>query len=121
MKSAILAIALLTGGAAVAQDYQTTTTTTDTGMMMTTHSAPASGQVVMPSNADPEHDARGIAVISDPAMVPAGFNGTMGGVGGPLDETTAAASMTAEPSYMACSSTVTDNCVQTYERGRSPD
>ena len=116
----------------------TTTTTTDTttGMTTTTSSygtdttatrtiamAPASGAIVQPSNADPEHDARGIAVISAPAVVPAGFNGvTTTAVGGPLaDPATGETIDAADDSYPACSATVTDNCVQTYERGRSPE
>ena len=70
---------------------------------------PASGSVVAPSNASPEHDARGIAVISDPAYVPPGYNGIGGAAGGP-DEG-------ASESYPACTATVTDNCVQLYERG----
>ena len=120
MKTTIFAIALLVSGAAVAQTYPDTTTTTtdvtaDTTMVST-------GQVQMPSNADPEHDARGIAVISDPAAVPAGFNGTVAAaVGGPYEPVSgAAASTTPDASYPACSATVTDNCLQTYERGRSP-
>jgi hypothetical protein len=72
--------------------------------------APASGTVVQPSNADPEHDARGIAVISDPAFVPPGYNGVAGGaMGGPSEGT--------GESYPACTRAVTDNCIQLYERG----
>lgn len=63
---------------------------------------------VEPSNAAPERDARGIAVISDPAFVPPGYNGTSGAVGGPDS---------GEESYPACTAAVTDNCVQLYERG----
>jgi hypothetical protein len=71
--------------------------------------------VVAPSNAAPERDARGIAVISDPAVVPAGFNGTTGsGVGGPMVDPATGT----DASPPACSRTVTDNCVQTYERSR---
>jgi hypothetical protein len=66
--------------------------------------------VVAPSNADPEHDARGIAVISDPAFVPPGYNGTGGAMGGPVEGGD-------DESYPACTATVTDNCVQAYERG----
>jgi hypothetical protein len=72
--------------------------------------APASGAVVEPSNANPEHDARGIAVISDPAFVPPGYNGMGGAMGGPIEGGD-------NESYPACTATVTDNCVQTYERG----
>jgi hypothetical protein len=162
MRSAVLAIALLMSGAAIAQTTTTTTTEpdidvdadvgvqpdgdldvdadVDVGTKTTTtttvhdtavssHSAtpmasamPASGQVVQPSNADPERDARGIAVISDPAVVPAGFNGTTGagtGVGGPaVDPVTGATVTGTDASHPACTATITDNCVQTYERGR---
>jgi len=100
-----------------------TTTTTDDSMTHTTTLAsmtPASGAIVQPSNADPEHDARGIAVISDPAVVPAGWNGVSGtAMGGPLvDPTTGETIDTTDNSYPACTATVTDNCLQTYERGR---
>lgn len=102
-----------------------TMTTTDTGTAgpttVATNVTPPMNPVVQPSNANPEHDARGIAVISDPAVVPAGFNGTAGaGVGGPLvDPATGATATGADASHPACTKTVTDNCVQTYERGRS--
>lgn len=141
MKSAAFAIALLVSGAAVAQTYpstDTTTTTTTTTMPDTTTTTtpntpmpdamstdtsmtmtPATGQVVQPSNADPEHDARGIAVISDSAVAPAGFNGGAA-VGGPVDTSNALATQPATEDYPACTTTVTDNCLQTYERGRSP-
>ena len=110
MKSAIFAIALMISGAAVAQ----TDLSTEPDMTV------ASGQVVLPSNADPELDARGIPVISDPAVVPPGFNGTAAGaMGGPLVDETAATG--ADAGYPACTATITDNCVQTYERGRSSD
>lgn len=70
---------------------------------------PASGSIVAPSNAAPERDARGIAVISDPAYVPPGYNGIGGAAGGP-DEGP-------DESYPPCTATVTDNCIQLYERG----
>jgi hypothetical protein len=92
-----------------------------TGTATMASAMPAGGQTVAPSNANPEHDARGIAVISDPAVVPAGFNGTAGGggVGGPMiDPATGAAMTGADTSHPPCTKTVTDNCVQTYERGR---
>ncbi len=69
-------------------------------------------------------DARGIAVISDPAAVPAGYNGTpapLNGMGGPLVDPADTAAVgepaaTPDAAYPACTRTVTDNCVQTYER-----
>jgi hypothetical protein len=112
MKSVLLATALLIGSAATAQTYTTTTTTTS-----------ATSQTVAPSNANPERDARGIPVISDPATAPAGFNQApgMNGVGGPMvDASTPPAPQPGDASYPACTRTVTDNCVQTYERGRKP-
>jgi hypothetical protein len=75
------------------------------------------GEAVQPGNSSPEQDARGIAVMSDPAFVPAGWNGSAGtAVGGPLVEPGGESG--GSQSYPACSATVTDNCVQTYERRR---
>ena len=101
-------------------DMPNVTTTAPGTMTVATAMPAASGQVVAPSNANPEHDARGIAVISDPAVVPAGFNGTTGtGVGGPLVDPATGTTMTgADASHPPCTRTVTDNCVQTYEKGR---
>src|SRR5687767_502286 len=116
MKTMLMAAtALVLTGTAFAQTYGTDPAATTT---TTTAVTPASGSVVQPSNANPERDARGIAVISDPAVVPAGWNGTMGtGVGGPLIDATTGETSDAE-SVRPCTATVTDNCVQTYERGR---
>ncbi len=97
MKSVLFAAAILFAGTAVAQGTS------------------------QPSNSSPERDARGIPVISDPANVPAGFNNPPG-MGGPMaDPSSPPASQPATESYPACSRTVTDNCVQTYERGRRPN
>jgi hypothetical protein len=81
--------------------------------------APATtAHLVQPSNADPERDARGIAVISAAAVAPAGWNGVpASATGGPeLDPATGEAA--APASYPACTATVTDKCLQTYEVGR---
>ena len=114
MRTAIFAAALLLGTAAVAQDYD--------AKPVATTSLPT---IVQPSNANPEHDARGIAVISDPAVVPAGFNGvpaTAEGMGGPLvDPVTGETTVAADVSYPNCTAEVTDNCLQAYERGRSAE
>jgi hypothetical protein len=124
MKSALFAIVLLSGTAALAQEDATKIEPVSAPTM----AVPASGQIVAPGNADPEHDARGIAVISDPAVVPPGFNGTpapMTGTGGPLVDpadtsaTTPSDATTPDATYPACTRTVTDNCLQTYERGRT--
>lgn len=150
MKRAVLAIALLMSGAAVAQtttvepdvhidadvgiqpdgdldvdadvdvDAETTTTHhSPTVYTAANMSAPASMAIVQPSNANPEHDARGIAVISDPALVPAGWNGLVAAaMGGPLvDPETGETLEAADDSYPSCTASVTDNCVQSYERG----
>ena len=130
MKSALFAVALLAGGAALAQDDPTSTTTTvppaettvptETTAPMTAPIATATPQVSAPGNTAPELDARGIPVISDAAEVPAGFNMTPG-VGGPLvDASSPPPTQPATESYPPCTREVTDNCVQTYERGRSP-
>lgn len=145
MKTTAFAMALLIGGAAFAQTdmaaetaydgdgtatlaYETDASmgTADTAFApseATTSLAnalpAASGATVQPSNANPERDARGIAVISDAATVPAGWNGTAAGeaMGGPeLDPVTGEPAALA--SYPACSRTVTDHCLQTYEKGR---
>jgi len=76
--------------------------------------ASASPAVSQPSNANPELDARGIPVISDPAFVPSGYNGVGGAVGGPVEDGDS-------ESYPACTATVTDNCIQLYERGVRAD
>lgn len=115
MKFAIFAIALLSGSAALAQ-------TDGKQVVYPTMTVASTGQVALPSNASPELDARGIVVISDAAMVPAGFNGTpepLNGMGGPLlDPAAGEPAATPDASYPACTRTVTDNCVQTYERRR---
>jgi hypothetical protein len=132
MRIAALTIALLLGGAAFAQTDSTTGTMAYDGDGMATAAyetdgttaaasgaLAAAGQIVQPGNSNPERDARGIAVISAAADVPAGWNGTPAGsaMGGPLLDP-----VTGEPvapeTYPACTATVTDNCLQTYERGR---
>ena len=121
MKTAAFAIALLMSSTAFAQ---TTTTTddmaTDHSTMQHSNMAPASGQIVQPANSNPEEDARGITVISAPAFVPTGWNATSGtAVGGPLiDPATGETSGGADMNYPACTAAITDNCVQTYEKGR---
>ena len=104
----------------------TTSTTSTTSQTAAGDTAAAStawasaGQTVQPGNTAPERDARGIRVISAPAMAPAGWNGTAGSaVGGPLLDASTGAAAGADAGYPACSAAVTDNCVQTYERGRS--
>lgn len=122
MKHAVFAVALMMSGTASAQTEMETQTTEPapvaTTSTTTTTAMPASGSVVQPGNENPEHDARNIKVISDPAVVPAGFNGTSSaGTGGPLVDPATNESV-ADDNYPACSAAVTDNCLQTYERRR---
>jgi hypothetical protein len=137
MKVTAFAIALMLSSGAVAQTTTDPDVRTDadvsaqTGTMTHTsdisHPDTAStwtagqlSQVVQPSNAAPERDARGIAVISASATVPAGWNGIAGtAMGGPLVDPATGQTMSGADSYPACTATVTDNCLQTYERGRS--
>jgi hypothetical protein len=136
MKIAAFATALLLGSAAFAQIDATAGTAyegdgADTTIWETERRAPgayvsldpavagaASAAIVLPSNGAPERDARGIAVISDPAVAPAGWNGLAAtAMGGPeLDPATGEPA--AARTYPACTATVTDNCLQTYEKGR---
>lgn len=151
MRMTVMAIALLVSGAAVAQtttddmtdmdthaehttsvnttstdttadtSTESSTTVSTTSAQTTMASSAMPGQVVQPSNANPEEDARGIAVISDPAVVPAGWNGVAGtAMGGPLVDPATGETVTGDDeAYPACTASVTDNCLQTYERGRS--
>ena len=104
MKLVLFAAALTIGSAALAQ----TTTTATTG------------------NDGPERDARGIPVVSDQATPPAGANQPVAAQPGAtyVPNPNAQATFATQPStktYPPCSRTVTDGCVQTYERGvRSP-
>jgi hypothetical protein len=123
MKTVLFAAALLMSGAALAQEYPATTTTTTDTTVTTTTTMPATGMTVAPSNAAPERDARGIPVISDPATAPAGANQPLVVPPGAQvipnpDQAAAFQTQAATESYPACSRTVTDNCVQTYERPR---
>ena len=104
MKTLLFVAALLAGTAALAQ--------TDAPL-------PPTGATSAPGNTAPELDARGIPVISDPAEVPAGFNPPPGtNTGAP--STARPAPMPSTEEYRACTRQITDNCVQTYERRRSP-
>ena len=115
MKTILFAtVAIAIGGAALAQTTTDTTTTTTA----TTHGS----TTVAPANTAPERDARGIPVISDPATAPAGVNVPANAGAGQVvpapDQAAAFATQPSTKSYPICSRTVTDNCVQNYERGR---
>lgn len=120
MKLVLFAAALMLSGAAIAQET-TDTTTTETTTTTTMATAPAAGMTVAPSNANPERDARGIPVISDAAVAPPGVNtgNTIVPPGAVAVPNTAAfTTQPATTNYPPCTRTVTDHCVQTYERGR---
>jgi len=111
------ATALCFGSTALAQTADSSTATQATTSPTTT-----TGTTVAPGNSAPERDARGIPVVSDPATAPAGVNVPV--VAGPNVQLVAPSSpqtIASQPSteaYPVCSRTVTDNCVQSYERGR---
>jgi len=137
MKSAAFALALMMSGAAFAQTpydgdgLATAAWEQDSGGAMPADVQPgvtlatavnATDAVVQPSNAAPERDARGIPVISASAIVPAGWNGVAGSgeaMGGPLLDPATGEPMADTASYPACTRTVTDHCLQTYERHRA--
>ena len=134
MKAAAFTIALLLSGTAIAQtstdstvtgtdpaasgwSNSTTATTTDTTMT----TSMAGGQTVAPGNMNPRRDARGIPVISAAAVAPAGYNGTADtgtGMGGPLLDANGQTMADTGASTQPCTRTVTDHCLQTYERSR---
>ena len=101
MKTFLFAAALMAGSAALAQ------------------------QTVAPGNAAPERDARGIAVISSPAEAPPGANQPVSVPAGAQvvpnpNQAQAFATRPAAGEAPPCSRTVTDGCIQTYERGTRP-
>ncbi len=69
---------------------------------------PASGKVVRPSNANPRRDSRGIAVISDAAIVPNGWNGVTGqaAMGGPIDDSATVDTVPTQNGAPLCSAKV---------------
>jgi len=136
MRFALFGAALLLGTAAIAQPpaddttetttEMTTETTTETtqpastaSTTMQTSAGTTGGGTVAPSNSNPETDARGIPVISAPATAPSGWNVPYG-QGTPAPAGSPAPAMGTATDLPPCSRTVTDRCVQTYERGRAP-
>ncbi|MDT9598425.1 hypothetical protein [Sphingosinicella rhizophila] len=98
MKTFLFTAALMLSGSAIAQE------------------------TVAPGNSAPELDARGIPVVSDPASAPPGVNEPLTVQPGAqvVPNPNASAAFATQPStetYPVCSKTVTDNCVQAYERG----
>lgn len=132
MKSILFAAALMLGGSALAQNAAqpdpaeeaapaTEQMAPEAPMAPMAQPAPMAPMAPMaPGNQAPERDARGIAVVSDPAMAPAGVNGPPMPAGSATNPATAFATQASTDTYPACSRTVTDNCVQAYERGARP-
>jgi hypothetical protein len=79
---------------------------------------PASGKVLRPSNANPRIDSHGIAVISDPAIVPNGWNGVTGqsAMGGPIADSATIETMPTRKGVPVCSARVTDHCIESYRQ-----
>jgi hypothetical protein len=135
MKTAAFAMALLLGGAAFAQspselqpesaayDGDGVTAPFETEEALAGAAARPSGialasDVVQAGNASPERDARGIRVISASAVVPPGWNGVAAAaMGGPLLDAETGAPAPAVH-YPPCTATLTDRCLQRYERRR---
>ena len=89
-------------------------------------SAALAQETVAPGNTAPERDARGIPVVSDPATAPAGANQPVSVPPGAQvvvntnQSSVFATQAPATAELPPCSRTVTDRCVQTYERGSRP-
>ena len=110
MRMTVMAIALLMSGAAFAQtttDYDTTD--------MDTHADHTTS--VNTTSTDTTADTS----TESSTTVNTGWNGmVVTAVGGPLVDPVTGETVTGDDeSYPACTATVTDNCLQTYERGRS--
>lgn len=130
MKTILFATALAVGSMAAAQETTEQPATDQTAAEPAAPTAapapaPAAGPSVAPGNDNPERDARGIPVVSDPASAPAGANQPVSAPPGAtvVPSSNQSAVFTTSQStedYPACSKTVTDNCVQSYERGRGP-
>ncbi|HEV2078869.1 MAG TPA: hypothetical protein VGR19_03085 [Allosphingosinicella sp.] len=98
MKLVLFAVALTLGGAAVAQVTNTR----------------------VQDGSAPELDARGIPVISAPAVVPAGANQSITVEAGARvvpapNQSAVFTTQASTKTYVPCTREVTDGCVQTYE------
>ena len=148
MKYLAFTAALMIGGSAMAQEAMQAPTEETTGQeSMMTEDAPATAtdnsmmndpatasqgsmgaqapmSSSMQSNGTPERAARGIPVVSDMANAPSGANQPVPGGGQVVPASNQSAVFATQPStktYQACTRTVTDGCVQAYERGsRTP-
>lgn len=134
IKFAGLALALLVSTAAVAQSADESDSYTPApgmtavvpvpddsapgGLSTQVITTPASGKVVQPSNANPRRDSRGIAVMSDSAIVPNGWNGVTStdAMGGPIDDSATVDTVPTRNGAPLCSARVTDHCIESYRQ-----
>jgi pentapeptide MXKDX repeat protein len=73
---------------------------------------PASNRIIQPDNKNPRRDRRGVLVMSDPAVVPEGWNGVTGtaAMGGPIEDTANVQTVPTSGGLPLCSATITDRC-----------
>ena len=130
MKLIALAIPLMLSGAAVAQSAPDFTPAPGTtalvpvpdsnapgGYRNVKITTPASGKVIHPGNLYPQRDNSGVVVISDPAVVPDGWNGVTSStaMGGPMEDVSNVQTVrTTSAGVPVCSSTITDHCIESY-------
>lgn len=138
MKSLLITAVLLASGAAIAQESPPVTPATPAtpaapATPATPPTADASAMPAAPampampaapaSPSNPETDARGIPVVSAPAVAPAGANAPVEVPAGATvsvapNQASVFTPKASEGDLPACSKTVTDRCKQTYERKR---
>ena len=133
MKLIAFAIPLMLSGAAFAQPATDSITpapgmtatmavpdsTAPGGMTTLSVTTPASNKIIQPDNSNPRRDSHGIAVRSEPAVVPDGWNGVTGSaaMGGPIDDSANVQTVATTSGAPVCSATVTDHCTETYWQG----
>ena len=119
MKALLFAAAISVSGIALAQDA--TTTNQDTNTTATGTEQPSGQTVDDPSQATgPQGVTQQGTDPSGQASAPAGTNQMPAGTGTVVPAANQQAAFTPRPAageYPPCSRTVTDSCVQTYERG----
>ena len=92
-------------------------------LLIITFALTASGTAFAQSQSAPEVDARGIPVVSAPAVAPSGANQPVTAPAGAqvvvaTDQAAAFAPTQASGDLPPCTKTVTDHCKQTYEGRR---
>lgn len=116
MKLIIMAAALTLGGTVLAQAAGAQT---GGAMDAVAQAYVCSGpKEVAPDNSAPRRDARGIVVVSAPAMAPDCYNESPRRVPPGTSAPLPTAPGGSAPDLEACTATRTDHCKQTYERRR---